>query len=208
MNLGVPQCKNCWRWGHAIFSCRVQGSKCIKYNGPHKSENHCEFEWCCKVNEKLNLPCFETKKSELCPTCSNVPTVRRIIKPILTNAHSGGIASTENGTRRNTLKSVTTGSNQFTLQKVTSRKYDFEEPQNPFSKCPKKPSYHQYHPRDTVTLRHNPNSRTTMVYYLQSSQYFKQQGRKLCRNHLSSKLVTLCYQPHEQSNLSQSYGVH
>jgi len=43
MNLGVPQCKNCWKWGHVIFSCRIQGSKCVKCNGPHKSENHCDF---------------------------------------------------------------------------------------------------------------------------------------------------------------------
>jgi len=107
------------------------------------------------------------------PTHSNVLTVKGIIKPILTNAHSGGIASTENGIRRNTLKSVTTGSNQFALRKATSRKYNFEELQNLISKRPEKPSYHQYHPRDTVTLRHDLNPRTTMVYYLQSSQYFK-----------------------------------
>jgi len=80
------------------------------------------------------------------PTCSNIPTVGGIIKPILTNAHSGGTASTENGTRQNTLKSMTTGSNQFALRKATSRKYDFEESQNPFSECLEKPSYHQYHP--------------------------------------------------------------
>jgi len=62
------------------------------------------------------------------PTHSNVPTVGGIIKLILTNAYSGGIASTENSTRQNTLKSMTTGSNQFAFRKVTSRKYDFEEP--------------------------------------------------------------------------------
>ena len=74
MNTGVPQCKNCWRWGHATFSCRVQGSRCIKCNGPHKSENHCEFRWCYKANKKLNPPCLETKKGEPCPhsfKCSN-----------------------------------------------------------------------------------------------------------------------------------------
>ena len=74
MNLGVPQCKNCWRWDHATFSCRVQRSKYIKCNRPHKSENYHEFGWCCKVNEKLNLPHLETKKGKLCPhsfNCSN-----------------------------------------------------------------------------------------------------------------------------------------
>ena len=53
MNPGIPQCKNCWKWGHATFLCRIQGSKCIKYNGLHKSEHHRKFGWCCKVNDKI-----------------------------------------------------------------------------------------------------------------------------------------------------------
>ena len=43
MNPSVPQCKNCWKWGHATFSCRVQGAKCVKCNGLHKSEHHRKF---------------------------------------------------------------------------------------------------------------------------------------------------------------------
>ena len=43
MNPGILQCKNCWKWGHATFSCRIQGAKCVKCNGPHKSEHHREF---------------------------------------------------------------------------------------------------------------------------------------------------------------------
>jgi len=35
MNSSVPQCKKCWKWGHGMQSCRVQGSKCIKCNSPH-----------------------------------------------------------------------------------------------------------------------------------------------------------------------------
>ena len=62
MNPGVPQCKNCWKWGYVTFSCRIQDSKCVKYNGPHKSEHHYEFGWCCKMNNKINLPRLETKK--------------------------------------------------------------------------------------------------------------------------------------------------
>ena len=74
MNPGVPQCKNCWKWGHLMFSCRIQGSKCVKCNGPHKLENHHEFKWCCKANKKMNPPQLKTKKRELCPymfKCSN-----------------------------------------------------------------------------------------------------------------------------------------
>ena len=149
MNLGVPQCKNCWRQGHATFSCRVQGSKCIKCNRPHKSKNYREFGWYCKANKKLNPHRLETKKGELCSHLFKCSNCRGDYQA---NAHSGGTALTENGTRQNTLKSMTTGLNQFTLRKVTSRKYDFKEPQNPLSECSEKPSYHQYHPRDIVTL--------------------------------------------------------
>ena len=74
MNPGVPQCKNCWKWCHVTFSCRIQGSKCVKCNGLHKSKNHREFRWCCKANEKTNPSHLETKKGEPFPhsfKCSN-----------------------------------------------------------------------------------------------------------------------------------------
>ena len=74
MNSGMPQCKNCWKWDHATFSCRIQGAKYIKCNGPHKLEHHREFGWCCKANTKINLPRLETKKGDPCPhsfKCSN-----------------------------------------------------------------------------------------------------------------------------------------
>ena len=74
INPGVPQCKNCWKWGHVIFSCKIQEAKCVKCNGLHKSEHHREFGWCCKANPKINPPRLETKKGELCPhlfKCSN-----------------------------------------------------------------------------------------------------------------------------------------
>ena len=74
MNPGVPLCKNCWKWGHATMSCRIQGSRCVKCNGPHKLEHHREFGWCCKANDKTNPPRLETKSGEPCPhtfKCSN-----------------------------------------------------------------------------------------------------------------------------------------
>ena len=74
MNPGVLLCKNCWKWGHTTLSCRIQGAKCVKCNGPHKSEHHREFGWCCKANDKTNPPRLETKKGEPCPhsfKCSN-----------------------------------------------------------------------------------------------------------------------------------------
>ena len=74
INPGVPQCKNCWKWCHSMFSYRIQGSKCAKYNGPHKSENHYKFSWYCKANTKTGPPYLETKKGEPCLytfKCSN-----------------------------------------------------------------------------------------------------------------------------------------
>ena len=74
MNPGVPQCKNCWKWGYSMFSCRIQGAKCVKCNGSHKSEHYRKFGWCCKANAKTNPPRLETKKGEPCPykfKCSN-----------------------------------------------------------------------------------------------------------------------------------------
>ena len=65
MNPGVLQCKNCWKWEHSMFLCRIQGSKYVKCNRPHKSENHNKFEWCCKTNEKTNPPHLEMKRGEL-----------------------------------------------------------------------------------------------------------------------------------------------
>ena len=67
MNPSVPQYKNCWKWEHVTFSCQIQGSKCIKCNSPHKSENYREFGWCCKPNDKINPLRLEMKKGEPCP---------------------------------------------------------------------------------------------------------------------------------------------
>jgi len=67
MNLGVPQCHNCWKWGHVIFACKAHGFKCQKYGGPHKIKNHRDMAWCYKANFKLDPSQLETKQGELCP---------------------------------------------------------------------------------------------------------------------------------------------
>ena len=67
INPSIPQCKNCWKWDYLAGVCRIQGSKCTKYNGPHLMNNHQKFAWCCKANSKINLFRLETKKGELCP---------------------------------------------------------------------------------------------------------------------------------------------
>ena len=67
MNPGVPQCKNCWKWGHIDRVCCIQGAKYVKCNRPHLTAHYCHFAWCCKVNDKINPPRLETKKGKPCP---------------------------------------------------------------------------------------------------------------------------------------------
>jgi len=67
MNPSVPQCKNCWKWGHIVGVCHIQSAKCVKCNGPHQTVHHWHYTWCCKANEKTNPPRLETKKGDLCP---------------------------------------------------------------------------------------------------------------------------------------------
>ena len=43
MNPGVPQCKNCWKWDHSASVCRIQSTKCIKYNNSYQTLHHHEF---------------------------------------------------------------------------------------------------------------------------------------------------------------------
>ena len=67
INPGIPQCKNCWKWGHSAEVCGLQGLKCTKCNGSYLTDNHQEFAWCCKANSKINPPRLKTKKGEPCP---------------------------------------------------------------------------------------------------------------------------------------------
>ena len=40
MNPSVPQCKNCWKWGHTNFACHLHGSKCVKCNSSYKFKHY------------------------------------------------------------------------------------------------------------------------------------------------------------------------
>jgi len=66
MNLGISQCKNCWKWNYTIFACHTHEAKCQKCNGLHKLEHHRKTAWCCKANFKTNPLRLKTKKGEPC----------------------------------------------------------------------------------------------------------------------------------------------
>ena len=67
MNLGVPQYKNCWKWGHFAGIYRIQRAKCVKCNSPYQTIHHYEFAWCYRANDKINSPRLEIKKGKPCP---------------------------------------------------------------------------------------------------------------------------------------------
>jgi len=67
ISLGIPQCHNCWKWGHTTFTYRAHGTKCQKCGGPHKLDHHRDMAWCCKANDKTNPPRLEIQKEEPCP---------------------------------------------------------------------------------------------------------------------------------------------
>ncbi|KXN81479.1 hypothetical protein AN958_04542 [Leucoagaricus sp. SymC.cos] len=67
MHPGVPQCQNCWQWGHITNKCHSQGWKCAKCNSPHKTINYWEMAGCYKVNPKANPPRVVTVIGEPCP---------------------------------------------------------------------------------------------------------------------------------------------
>ena len=117
MNSGVPQCKNCWKWGHSTFSCRVQGAKCVKCNGPHKSEHHCKFGWCCKANAKTNPVRIY----------SSAQIAEETIRWTQTNVCFRGTDSTESGIKRNMSRFGTTKQSQFVLKQMAPHTNDYQK---------------------------------------------------------------------------------
>ena len=54
MNPGIPQCKNCWKWGHSTLSCHSHIPRCAKCYGAHTTKHHREKAWCYMENKKAN----------------------------------------------------------------------------------------------------------------------------------------------------------
>ena len=134
-----------------------------------------------RTTENLGGAAKQMKRQTLCAlrlrraihalTRSNALIVEAITKLTPTSAHSGGIDSTENDTKRNTTRSVKIGSNWLALWRATSSKYNFEKPQYPFTKCLQEPPHSQYYSWDSVTLWHYSHPRTALVCHLPSSKH-------------------------------------
>ena len=127
INPGIPQCKNCWKWGHLTFSCKVQGAKCVKCNGPHKSEHHWEFGWYCKANAKTNSLGWKPRKTNPVRIHSSARIAEETTRQTQINVHFGGTDSTESGIKRNTSRFGTTEQSQFVLKQTAPHANDYQK---------------------------------------------------------------------------------
>ena len=98
MNPGIPQCKNCWKWGHATFSCRIQGAKCVKCNGPTDPNTIENSVGVARQTPRSTHLGLKPRRANRALTLSNALTARATIKPIPISVCFGGTDSTENGT--------------------------------------------------------------------------------------------------------------
>ena len=94
---------------------------------------------------------------------SNAQTVEVITKLIPICVHSGDIDSTESGNKRNTLRSMKTGSSQFILWGMANLNNNCTKSQSIFTKCSEKLPYHQYHSWDSKSIQHHLHPRTPLV---------------------------------------------
>ena len=104
---------------------------------------------------------------------SSVWTAMVITKLTPTYVRSGGTDLTGSGTKRNILRSVSTGSNLFILKWTAPLPYDYQKPQDFFAKCSKEFSHRQYYPQIVDPLQHHINPRTPLVWNTKDSQLFK-----------------------------------
>ena len=113
INPEILQCKNCWKWDHVTFSCRIQGFRCVKCNGPHKTEHHWHFAWCCKANKKLTFLGWKQNRVNLVHIHSSFLTTKAIIKPTHTDILSESIASIKSSIQESTRSFAKAENNQF-----------------------------------------------------------------------------------------------
>lgn len=178
MNPGMSWCKNCWKWGYTTFSCRIQGAKYFKCNGPHKSKHYQQFAWCCKTNKKTNAPRLETKKGEPC------------LHSLKYMNYWGNHQADSNqcpfwrysfNCEWHNKNFVKTEGSQF-AQLWAVLKHNFKGHLYLFSKCWQEQFHHQHHSQKKVFIWHYIHLRAILVLYTIYSK-FKQHWRgRTCRH--------------------------
>ena len=116
-----------------------------------------------RLMRRWTLLASRQRKANHAHTLSNALIAGRTTKLTPTNVHSGDTNSTENGNKRNMLRSMKTESSQFALQRAANRKYNSEKPQDFFTKCSQEPFHRQHYSQDPVTLWYSSYPRTPLV---------------------------------------------
>ncbi|CDO70323.1 hypothetical protein BN946_scf184843.g12 [Trametes cinnabarina] len=65
----VPQCANCWGWGHPVYSCRYPTTVCARCGGPHPASLHNKKAACCKDTQGHERDDFTCPHPPWCCNC-------------------------------------------------------------------------------------------------------------------------------------------
>jgi len=116
MNPGVPQCKNCWKWGTLCFCAGFKepdvsnAMACTSQNTIRNSVG------AARPTTKSTHHDLRQKKGNPAPTHSSAQIVMATILPTLINACFSPTGSIGSGIRKNTLRSVKIGLNYSVLK--------------------------------------------------------------------------------------------
>ena len=99
-----------------------------------------------RPTKRLTHYTLKPRKVNCIYTLSSVPIVKVNIRRTLQHVHSGRTASIENGTRRNTLRSMKTGSTQFVWLGMGKLNNDLQQSKDLFPERSQKYVNCQYHP--------------------------------------------------------------
>ena len=101
-----------------------------------------------KPTKKQTHHTLKPRKVNYACTSSSASTIETNIRQTLTYVHSGRIYSIENGTRRNTLRSVKTGSTLFIQLGIRKLINDLWQTKDLVPECLQKHVHCQHHPWD------------------------------------------------------------
>ncbi|KAI9057934.1 hypothetical protein FKP32DRAFT_1545592, partial [Trametes sanguinea] len=65
----VPQCANCWTWGHPVVSCNYPNAICARCGGPHPASLHNKKAACCRDAPGFGTDDFRCPHPPRCCNC-------------------------------------------------------------------------------------------------------------------------------------------
>ena len=101
-----------------------------------------------RPTKRLTHHTLKPRKANCAHILSSIPIVEVNIRWTLQHVHSGRTASMKNGTRRNTLRSMKTGSTQFVWLGTGKLNNDLQQPKDLFLERLQKHVNCQHHPQD------------------------------------------------------------